>query len=115
MSNKTPPPLPPLNAPHLSSELPACSIDQVEGKSVNLPLSGATSTRRPAAAAVACAPATIEATPILGPSQNSTHQAIGKGSCASIYASNDAVALEADSGDDDNNGNEYLSLASWLT
>jgi hypothetical protein len=34
-------------------------------------------------------------------------QAIGKGSCASIRASIDAAALEADSGDNDKNGNEY--------
>jgi hypothetical protein len=34
-------------------------------------------------------------------------QAIGKGSCASIHASIDAAALEADSDNNDNNGNEY--------
>jgi hypothetical protein len=39
--------------------------------------------------------------------QNSTPQAIGKGSCAFICASINAAVLEADSGDDDNNGNEY--------
>jgi hypothetical protein len=52
--------------------------------------------------AVACAPAAIEATPILGLSQISMPQAIGKGSCASICASIDAAALEADSGNNDN-------------
>ena len=65
------------------------------------------STQQPATTAIACAPATIEATPILGPSQNSMPQAIGKGSCASIRASIDTAALEADSGDDDINGDEY--------
>jgi hypothetical protein len=77
------------------------------GKSVNLPLSGAALTWRSATAVVACAPATIEATPIISPSQNSMPQAIGKWSCASIHASIDAAALEADSGNDDNIGNEY--------
>jgi hypothetical protein len=52
--------------------------------------------------AIACAPVTIEATPILGPSQNSTPQAIGKESCASICASIDAAALDADSSNNDN-------------
>jgi hypothetical protein len=33
-------------------------------------------------------------------------QAIGKEFCASICVSIDAAALEADSGEDDNNGNE---------
>jgi hypothetical protein len=77
------------------------------GKSINLPPLGAASTRQSATTAIACALATIEATPILGPSQNSMPQAIGKGSCASIRASIDTAALEADSGDDDINGDEY--------
>ncbi len=85
------------------------------GKSINLLPSGAALTQGSAAVAIACAPTTIEATPILGRSQNSTPQAMGKGSCASIRASIDAAALEGNSGDDDNNGDENVSLASWLT
>jgi hypothetical protein len=77
------------------------------GTSIILPPSGAASTQRSAAAANACAPATTEAASILWPSQNSTPQAIGKGSCAFIRASINAAALEADSGNDDDNGNEY--------
>jgi hypothetical protein len=60
-------------------------------------------------------PAIIEGTPILGPLQNSTPQAIGKGSCASIRASIDAVALEADSGMMTMMAMTTLSLASQLT
>jgi hypothetical protein len=37
-------------------------------------------------------------------------QAIGKECCASIRVSIDAAALKADSGKDDNNGNEYSSF-----
>ncbi len=82
-------------------------VHHIRGReSINLPPSGAASTQQSAGIAVACAPVTIEATPILGPSQNSMPRAIGKGSCASIRASIDAAALEADSGNDDNNGNE---------
>jgi hypothetical protein len=78
-----------------------------EGKSINLPPSGVALTRRSAATAIACAPATIEANPILGPLQNSTPQAFGKGSYASIWTSIDAAAHEADSGNDDNDGDEH--------
>jgi hypothetical protein len=78
-----------------------------EGKSVNLPPSGAALTQRSATTAIACAPATIEANSILGPTPNSMPQAFGKGSYASICTSIDAAVHEADSGNDDNDGNEH--------
>jgi hypothetical protein len=53
--------------------------------------------------AVTCAPATIVATPILAPLQKSRPQGIGNKSSASICASIDAAALEANSDHDDNN------------
>jgi hypothetical protein len=64
-------------------------------------------TWRSATTAIACAPATIEANPILGPLQNSTPQAFGKGSYASICTSIDAAGHETDSGNDDNDGDEH--------